>query len=70
MNLEINWIKEYVRIEDDIKNQYGVVRFHEIDLDQIERTGDLKTDYITAVENMLSNDLINMRDSETGEEIF
>ncbi|MFA4870980.1 MAG: hypothetical protein WC623_22465 [Pedobacter sp.] len=59
--LEINWIKEYVRIED--KDQgHGLVRFHEIDLDQIERTGDLKTDYETAVRNMLDNDLINMKD--------
>lgn len=66
---EINWIKESIRIEDDEKNTYGNVRFSEIDLDQIERTGNLKTDYEAAVKNMLDNDLINMKDNETGNDV-
>lgn len=74
INIEINWIKESVRIEDNVKNTFGVVRFSEIDfsrwLDQNEETGDLNKMYMLAVERMLDNDLINMRITETGEEVF
>jgi len=69
INIEINWIKENIRIEDDEKNTYGVVRFSEVDLDQIERSESLEDDYTNTVMNMLDNDSINMRDNETGEEV-
>ena len=69
ISLEVNWIKEYIRVEDDEKNTYGVVRFHEIDLDQIERSDSLEEDYKKAVMNMFDNDYINMHDNETGEEV-
>jgi len=70
INIEINWIKENIRIEDDKKNTYGVVRFSEVDLVQIERSESLEADYKNAVMNMLDNDSINMRDNETGEEVY
>ena len=66
MTLELNWIQEHIRIEDDEKNTYGVVRFSEVDLDQIERGESLEEDYKKAVMNMLDNDSINMRDNESG----
>ena len=69
INIEINWIKENIRIEDEEKNTYGVVRFSEVDLDQIERSESLEDDYTNTVMNMLDNDSINMRDNETGEEV-
>ena len=62
INIEINWINEKIRIDDDEKKTYGMVRFFEIDLDQIERTDNLKTDYETVIKNMMDNELINMKE--------
>ena len=69
IEININWIHETIGIEDTEKNTYGVVRFSEVDLDQIERSDSLEEDYKNVVMNMLDNDSINMHDNETGEEI-
>lgn len=70
INLEVNWIKEKVFVTDDEKKTYGVISFHEIDLDRIERTDSLEEDYKSSVLNMIDNDEINIRDNETGEEVY
>lgn len=65
----VDWIKESIRIEDTDKNQYGVVRFAEIEFDVDCEFVDEQA-YKNEVMSMYENDLINMRDNEIGEEQY
>jgi hypothetical protein len=70
INIEINWIKESIRIEDTDKNTFGSVSFSEVTIPEEDREETLEKDYKKAVMNMFDDDEINMRDNETGEEHF
>ena len=74
IEININWIKELIKVENIGNNTYGVIRFSEVDLekwiDDGECVGDISKKYHLAVERMIDHDLINMRDNENGEEIF
>jgi len=62
ITIEINWIKNSVRVEDINKNQYGVVSLNNFEyVDEAALRAQIM--------NMYDNDEINMRDAETGEEV-
>jgi hypothetical protein len=70
INIEINWVKESIRIEDTETNTFGSVRFSEVTIPEEDREETLEKDYKKAVMNMFDDDEINMRYNETGEEQF